>query len=238
LPVIFFANLIQQESGFKPHVVSPAGAEGIAQFMPRVAASYGLANSFEPVAALTASGKLLAELVGEFGNLGLAAAAYNAGPRRVQDWLANRGKLPAETRQYVYNITGRPAEYWAAAVTDPNPRLPANVACKQPTAVQIADPVTAGLHSAPAVSSPVPQRDVAAVGAKARPDKGRTTSVRTSIPQPSQFAIGRPVSPLVKQAERRYLQRSAQLKRNSRRQPVMDRFLAMAVPAIVAEERR
>src|SRR5262245_15255614 len=44
LPAPFFANLIQQESGFKPHVVSRAGAQGIAQFMPRVATAYGLTN--------------------------------------------------------------------------------------------------------------------------------------------------------------------------------------------------
>src|SRR5215218_9035551 len=112
LPLLFFANLIHQESGFKPHVISPAGAQGIAQFMPRVAASYGLTNPFEPIAALKASGKLLADLVLQFGNLGLAAAAYNAGPKRVLDWMAKRGKLPADTRQYVHSITGYPAEHW------------------------------------------------------------------------------------------------------------------------------
>ena len=49
LPIPFFANLIQQESGFRPHVVSSAGAQGIAQFMPQVAASNGLANPFDPI---------------------------------------------------------------------------------------------------------------------------------------------------------------------------------------------
>jgi hypothetical protein len=113
----FFANLIQQESGFRPDVVSPAGAQGIAQFMPPVAFSYGLADPFEPIAALKASANLLADLVEQFGNLGLAAAAYNAGPKRVQDWMDKRRNLPAETRHYVYKITGRPAEHWA------NPRI-------------------------------------------------------------------------------------------------------------------
>jgi soluble lytic murein transglycosylase-like protein len=112
LPVGFFSNLIHQESGFKPHVISPVGAQGIAQFMPRVAAAYGLANPFDRIAALTASAKLLAELVDQFGNLGLAAAAYNAGPKRVQDWLARKRGLPAETRKYVQSITGRAAEHW------------------------------------------------------------------------------------------------------------------------------
>ena len=112
LPVRFFANLIQQESGFKPHVVSRAGAQGIAQFMPEVAAEQGLNNPFDPVQALHASAKFVANLVERFGNLGLAAAAYNAGSKRVSDWLARRGRLPAETRHYVRSITGRPAEKW------------------------------------------------------------------------------------------------------------------------------
>jgi soluble lytic murein transglycosylase-like protein len=113
LPVPFFANLIQQESGFKPNAVSPAGALGIAQFMPAVAAEHGLNDPFDPVPALHASGKFLSRLKAQFGNLGLAAAAYNAGARRVQDWMAKRGKLPAETRTYVRNITGHSAEHWA-----------------------------------------------------------------------------------------------------------------------------
>jgi hypothetical protein len=130
LPVPFFTNLIHQESGFKPHVVSPAGAQGIAQFMPRVAASYGLENPFDPIQALAASGKFLAELVARFGNLGLAAAAYNAGPKRVQDWMARRGKLPAETRHYVKNITGRPAEQWTrSAAKLAEASLPARARC-------------------------------------------------------------------------------------------------------------
>jgi hypothetical protein len=112
IPVPFFANLIQQESAFQPHVVSPAGAQGIAQFMPEVAEAYGLADPFDPIGALHASGKFLAELLAQFGNLGLAAAAYNAGPKRVLNWMARRGKLPAETRQYVRNITGHPPEHW------------------------------------------------------------------------------------------------------------------------------
>ena len=115
LPVRFFANLIQQESGFKPHVVSPAGAQGIAQFMPDVAAEQGLHNPFDPVQALKASAKFVANLVERFGNLGLAAAAYNAGSKRVTDWLHGRGKLPVETRNYVRSITGRPAENWMRA---------------------------------------------------------------------------------------------------------------------------
>jgi hypothetical protein len=133
LPVPFFTNLIQQESGFKPHVVSPAGAQGIAQFMPRVAAAYGLTNPFDPIHALAVSGRFLRELFQQFGNnLGLAAAAYNAGPGRVGNWLNKKGKLPAETRTYVRNITGQPAEHWVRNKPKADEvRLPMHARCPE-----------------------------------------------------------------------------------------------------------
>ena len=112
LPVPFFIRLIWQESRFDPRAVSPVGAQGVAQFMPATAAAMGLENPFDPLEALQYSARLLRELLGQFGNLGLAAAAYNAGPKRIFDWLAKRGKLPEETRNYVRIITGHPAERW------------------------------------------------------------------------------------------------------------------------------
>ncbi len=115
LPFEFFARLIWQESRFNPQAVSPAGARGIAQFMPKTANGRGLADPFEPVSALQESAEFLRELVQKFGNVGLAAAAYNAGPKRVNDWLAKRTALPRETQHYVQIITGRSAEKWASA---------------------------------------------------------------------------------------------------------------------------
>jgi hypothetical protein len=120
LPFEFFARLIWQESRFKPNAVGPttrsgARAQGIAQFMPSTAREHGVLDPFDPVAALPKSAELLQQLLAQFGNLGLAAAAYNAGPRRVRDWLDGRGSLPGETRNYIIAITGRSAEAWAAA---------------------------------------------------------------------------------------------------------------------------
>ena len=112
LPVGFFVRLINQESGFNPEVVSPAGAQGVAQFMPKVAEEWGLKNPFDPHAALVASARFLRSLYNQFGNWGLAAAAYNGGMGRVQKWIDKRGKLPDETRHYVMTITGVPAEKW------------------------------------------------------------------------------------------------------------------------------
>src|SRR5262245_11772843 len=115
LPASFFANLIWQESRFVFRAVSPAGALGIAQFMPRTAAAIGLTNPFDPLKALPASARLLGALFQRFGNLGLAAAAYNAGEARVSNWLSEKSALPQETRNYVLAITGHPVEYWKAA---------------------------------------------------------------------------------------------------------------------------
>jgi hypothetical protein len=99
--------------------VSRAGAQGVAQFMPATARWRGLADPFDPLEAIAQSAKLLRDLRREFGNLGLAAAAYNAGPGRVRDWLAGRGGLPRETSAYVRLVTGQSAEQWRGGKADP-----------------------------------------------------------------------------------------------------------------------
>jgi len=118
LPVAFFANLIWQESRLRDDAVSPKGALGIAQFMPRVAVASGLENPFDPLQALSASARLLRELRDRFGNLGFVAAAYNAGARRVGEWLKRRRALPRETRGYVIDVTGRSVEQWQKTPPD------------------------------------------------------------------------------------------------------------------------
>lgn len=113
LPVGYFLRLIRQESGFDPNSVSRAGAQGIAQFMPGTASERGLTDPFDPAEALPKSAELLNELKQHFGNLGLAAAAYNAGPERIHRWLAGKSALPLETINYVRAITGHDAADWA-----------------------------------------------------------------------------------------------------------------------------
>lgn len=108
----FFVRLLWRESLFDPSAVSPKGAQGIAQFMPSTAQKRGLADPFEPFAAVAASAHYLAELKTAFGNHGLAAAAYNAGEERVSRWLAGKGGMPGETRDYVAYVTGRDVEDW------------------------------------------------------------------------------------------------------------------------------
>jgi Transglycosylase SLT domain len=113
LPTDYFLRLIRQESGFNPNSISRAGAQGIAQFMPATAFDRGLKDPFDPAEALPKSAELLNELRDQFGNLGLAAAAYNAGPERIRRWLAGKSHLPRETIDYVRVITGHDAVDWA-----------------------------------------------------------------------------------------------------------------------------
>jgi len=135
LPLDFFVRLIWQESRFKPNAIGPVTrsgqrARGIAQFMPATAAERGLRDPRDPIAALPKSAEFLRDLRAQFGNLGLAAAAYDAGPRRVHDWLNGVGGMPAETRAYVVTITGRPVEGWTG-VNDTGVTLPPSKACMQ-----------------------------------------------------------------------------------------------------------
>jgi hypothetical protein len=96
------AGQLMAESGFNPFAQSPAGAEGIAQFMPGTAASYGLADPFDPVEAIDAQAHLMSDLIGQFGSPELALAAYNAGPAPVEACHC----VPAipETSAYVARI--------------------------------------------------------------------------------------------------------------------------------------
>ncbi len=96
------AAQLMAESGFDPRAVSPAGALGIAQFMPGTAASYGLRDPFDPVAAIDAQAHLMSDLLRQFRSVPLALAAYNAGPGAV----AGCSCIPPypETRAYVARV--------------------------------------------------------------------------------------------------------------------------------------
>lgn len=84
VPPALMAGQLMAESGFNPNAGSPAGAQGIAQFMPGTAASYGLANPYDPLAAIDAEAHLMSDLLHQFGSPELALAAYNAGPAPVE----------------------------------------------------------------------------------------------------------------------------------------------------------
>jgi hypothetical protein len=115
LPPAFLARVLWQESRFVKDATSPAGAAGVAQFMPATAIEVGLTDPRDPGQAIIAAGRLLGQLRARFGNIGLAAAAYNAGAGPVARWLRTNGLLPTETRAYVRRVTGHRVEEWAGS---------------------------------------------------------------------------------------------------------------------------
>lgn len=114
IPPEMFTRLIWRESSFRPHVISGAGAQGIAQFMPGTAEEWNLDDPFDPEKAIPASAAYLTAMKDQFGNWGLALAAYNAGPKRLQDWFDKGRFLPPETEDYVRFITHRSVYDWAS----------------------------------------------------------------------------------------------------------------------------
>jgi hypothetical protein len=100
--VALLAAQLMAESNFNPFAVSPAGAQGIAQFMPGTAAAYGLSDPFDPVAAIDAQAHLMSDLIRRLGSPELALAGYNAGPGAVEGCRC----IPPypETQAYVTRI--------------------------------------------------------------------------------------------------------------------------------------
>ncbi len=111
IPPAYFVRQIQQESGFNPNAVSPAGAVGIAQFEPGTAAGLGI-NPWDPIQALKGAATLMANYARQYGgDYAKALAAYNGGTGTVQSAVNNCGAnwlncLPGETRHYIYIIMG------------------------------------------------------------------------------------------------------------------------------------
>jgi hypothetical protein len=107
----YFVRQIQAESGFNVNAYSPAGAVGIAQFLPSTAAGLGI-NPYDPISALAGAARYMANYARQYnGNYAMALAAYNAGAGTVQYAVAAGGAnwmnfLPYETRQYILKIMG------------------------------------------------------------------------------------------------------------------------------------
>ena len=101
VPFSLLSAQINQESGWQPSVVSSAGAEGIAQFMPGTAASNNV-NALDPSSAIPGMASLMASYFKEFGSWADALAAYNAGPEAVEEY---DGVPPySQTQSYVSDI--------------------------------------------------------------------------------------------------------------------------------------
>ncbi|MBI3930164.1 MAG: lytic transglycosylase domain-containing protein [Armatimonadetes bacterium] len=94
--------VVRYESGYNPDAVSPAGATGLMQLMPGTAALMNVKDPFDPEQNLAGGSRYLAMMLERFGDVRLALAAYNAGPKAVEFW----GAIPPypETQHYVENI--------------------------------------------------------------------------------------------------------------------------------------
>ena len=103
LDPLLIAAVARQESRFRPRVVSPVGARGVMQLMPRTARALGVKDSFDPRQNIFGGAKYLRQLLNQFrGDVNLSLAAYNAGPGAVKKY---RGIPPyRETRNYVAAI--------------------------------------------------------------------------------------------------------------------------------------
>ncbi len=107
----YFVRQIYLESGFNPNAASPAGAVGIAQFIPSTAAGLGI-NPWDPISALKGAAQMMANSARQYGgDYAKALAAYNAGSGTVNYAVSACGStwmncLPAETRHYIYTIMG------------------------------------------------------------------------------------------------------------------------------------
>ena len=159
LPLEFLTRLIWQESRFDDFAISRAGARGIAQFMPATANEINLANPFDAATAIEKSAQLLRGLRNQFGNLGLAAAAYNAGPKRVSDWLLGHRPLPQETVHYVRIITGHSPDEWRnQEPSATNLDLPIAVPCPEIVRLFAVAPGTTGRQAAKSIKAEPPPR--------------------------------------------------------------------------------
>ncbi|HET9423561.1 MAG TPA: transglycosylase SLT domain-containing protein [Nocardioides sp.] len=98
------AAVAEQESGYRPDAVSPAGAQGLMQLMPATARGLGVTDSFDPAQAVDGAARLMRDLLDRFDSTPLALAAYNAGPGAV---LRYDGIPPyPETQNYVRSVMG------------------------------------------------------------------------------------------------------------------------------------
>jgi soluble lytic murein transglycosylase len=124
------AGLIRQESVFNPNAISRVGARGLMQLMPSTgqliarrdgAGNITAADLYNPSLNIKLGMNYLAQLLGQFGKIEYAAAAYNAGPGRARQWIAERGSLEldewvesipfSETRGYVQSVLRNSANY-------------------------------------------------------------------------------------------------------------------------------
>lgn len=149
VPVAWIRALMRVESANDTRAVSPKGAMGLMQLMPDtwayLRARYRLGNDpFDPRENIIAGTAYMRELYDRYGAPGFLSA-YNAGPGRYDEYLANGRPLPAETRAYVAQLAPLVGGEPSAAVV--------NVAAADPLAWTRAPLFIGGVERAPAAAT-------------------------------------------------------------------------------------
>ena len=107
LDALLLIRLIRQESGFKPTICSSAGACGLTQLMPLTAIEVGVTDRTDVRQSVHGGAQYLRKMIDRYGRTDLGLAAYNCGPKCIDDWRAGKRALPDETRGYVRAILGK-----------------------------------------------------------------------------------------------------------------------------------
>lgn len=106
LDALVLVKLIRQESSFNPRAVSPVGAAGLTQLMPKTAQEVGVSDRFDARQSVMGGARYLRKMIDRFGRLDLGVAAYNCGGGCVEQWMKGKRTLPPETVDYVRRILG------------------------------------------------------------------------------------------------------------------------------------
>ena len=175
--------VVRRESGFNPAAVSPKGAMGLMQLMPGTAAAVGVTDPFDVDQNIAGGIKYLVSCLKQFnGDVGLALAAYNAGPDNV---IKYQGCPPfAETIRYVASVMRDYAGLPRAGIFDLRPTEP-----EVPPEIGAASGCS-GLHwnlPGPMVKTPKPIWRIAPPRWKVIAGQGReqTVTMKLSVPPPA-----------------------------------------------------
>ncbi len=184
--------IAEQESKGNPGAVSKKGARGLMQIMPETGKALGLTDLHSPEQSIFGGAKYLSQLFDQYRNTQLALAAYNAGPERVNDYVAGKRPLPAETAAYVPAVAGHFQKFTQAAtpvatpVAAPVPQKPAD-----PASMSDDDFLKhSGAVEAPATTTPSAETDEAFLARTTTPsaEPGRPGQIDPLTGAPFQFA--------------------------------------------------
>ena len=184
-------SVAQVESSGNPNTPdSGGGAQGLMQVMPATGAQMGVTDSRDPEQNIWAGAKYLSQMLDRYKSPDLAVAAYNAGPGRVDDYLAGKAALPTETLNYVPKVAANYKQLSAASASAPPDQTPYQVAANDTrTASDVMPPAYAPPGAASGAADPFSQAMASATRASAAPVSGGPAQGGASDPFSAAMAI-------------------------------------------------